>query len=89
MSRLTYYLPDHGETPKDACELKLCYEEKAKYFAENAAEYCQNYRDGWKWKWPTVFVILRDGVEAGRFNVERELVPEFIVSEIPSPAPAP
>lgn len=86
---LTYYIPEHGETPKDACELRKLYPWRSipsdpKDFAEAAAEYCQSCRDGWEWSWPVTFVVLSDGVEAARFSVEREMVPEFSAAEVRS-----
>lgn len=82
---LTYYLPDHGEKPDDAVLLPGATETKPRYFAQEAAEYCQNERDGWEWDWPTTFVVLADGLEAGRFTVAREMVPEFYAVEVRDP----
>lgn len=80
--KLTYFFPEENETPEDACELKGCTETDPRYFAQEAAEYCQNERDGWEWEWPVVFGIARDGVEVARFNIEREMVPEFYATPV-------
>lgn len=82
---LKYYIPDHGEGPEDARELKPRFEhrrvpEDPEHFVEEAAEYCQSHRDGWEWSWPVVFVVLNGDTEAGRFEVHREFEPTFSAS---------
>jgi hypothetical protein len=79
---LTYYIPELGEEPEDARELKQPYSWRAvpddpEDFARDAADYCHSFRDGWEWHWPKTFVILKDGAEVDRFEVDRETVPEF------------
>ncbi len=84
---LTYYIDSHDQGPEDAQELRAdriygTVSDDPEIFAEQAAEYCQNYRDGWEWRWPENFVVLKDGTEVGRFEVTRECVPHFHASPI-------
>ncbi len=85
--KLTYYIESRDQGPEDAQELR---EERVygkistdpEIFAVQAAEYRQDYRDGWEWAWPEVFVVLRDGQEVGRYEVSRENIPHFYASPI-------
>lgn len=83
---LKYYIPEHGEGPDDARDLlsgRNALKRQSgdpQIFAEEAAEYCQNRRDGWEWSWPVVFVILDGEKEVGRFEVHRDYDPVFSAS---------
>jgi len=82
---LTYYIPYFDERPEDARELKNTYftpSNDPETFAEQAAEYCHSNRDGWEWTWPVVFVILEDGKEVGKYEVELEYIPGFYATKI-------
>lgn len=84
---LTYYIASHDQGPEDAQELRSdriygSVSDDPETFAEQAAEYCQNYRDGWEWTWPEIFVVLKDGEEVGRFEVAREAVPHFYATKV-------
>jgi len=76
---LKYYIDSHGQGPEDAQVMRAnCFHgtisDDPETFACQVAEYCYPYREGFKCKWPKTFVILKDGVEVGRFVLMRECV---------------
>lgn len=93
-SKLKYYIDDR-DNDTDAQHLTRKWDwqnnfsEDPEQFAVQAAEYCQDHRDGWEWEWPKVFVILDGNEEVGRFEVTREYAPEFYATEVTRPGPKP
>ena len=79
-----YYIPDHGETPQDAVELPKNYIGYTwRYMAEVAAQDHHDGHGGWESTWPITFVLLNEkDQEMGRFEVERESVPQFHATEV-------
>jgi hypothetical protein len=87
---MKFYIEDHGEGPEDAREIPsnkapypFCEKNKInqvadpRIYAELAAEYCHNHRDGWEWCWPITFTIVSDDGTEANVEVERENVPQF------------
>jgi hypothetical protein len=77
---IRYYLPELGEGPEDAHELKNPphYLSNA---AEEAAEHFHSKRSGWECSWPLQFNIIDDTGKEHRFFVDRESVPQFRATE--------
>lgn len=78
---MQYYLPELGEGPEDATEIK-----DPPYYlsnvAEEAAEHFHSKRDGWECSWPLQFTIIDDAGQEHRFIVDRESVPQFRAAQM-------
>lgn len=73
----SFSVPGISDTPRS-----LFVDENRKVWdAEDAAELCaEQYfyeSDGWEDDWPLQFVVVRDGSEPQRWEIEREDVPQF------------
>lgn len=84
---LTYYIESHDQGPEDAQELRADrvygrISDDPETFAEQAAEYCHSFRDGWEWTWPEIFVVLKDGTEVARYEIAREHIPSFSATKV-------
>lgn len=77
-----YYLPDHGQGAEDSYQIESNNEpEFLEYVAQDAAMDYHNNHDGWESSWPLDFIILdEEGRELGRFEIDREYDPCFVVS---------
>lgn len=76
---MKFYIPDHGETAADAREFPYGSGGGCTVWAAQVAADFYHAHGGWEATWPIVFVIIDEGTER-RFNVEREMVPEFIAT---------
>lgn len=82
--RYKYYIEDDGEEAKDAHEFESCFhEDEGAWIAEEAARHYHDDCDGWEASWPIAFTILdAAGKLIGRYEVEREHVPQFRAEEV-------
>jgi len=79
-----YILPEHGEEyPTDALEFTASHVSH-EYIAEDAAEWFHHNNDGWDYDWPVVIEIFKNAKSLGKFDVERESVPQFNATPIKS-----
>jgi hypothetical protein len=58
-------------------------EEDGDWLAEQAAENYHQKHDGWESSWPITFIIRKeDGSEIGRYEVDREIAPQFFARKV-------
>jgi hypothetical protein len=56
--------------------------ENGREAAEAYASYAHSHRDGWESSWPLRFRVRLEDGSTQDFEVEREMVPEFIAREV-------
>jgi hypothetical protein len=83
---MRYYIKDDGETAEDARELPKAatgaWAGDCAGFAEEAAQYVFDNRDGWERSWPIIFTVIDDaGVELD-FLVGMEAIPSFSATPV-------
>lgn len=79
---MKYYVPEHGEGPKDAEEVteEMYGDPLHDHFtAEAIAEWGHHYRDWWEASWPITICLIdeEDGGTVSAWSVTRVDVPEF------------
>ena len=70
--------------PEEDHEFKSNFsDDDGDWLAEVAAENYHQKHDGWESSWPITFIIRReDGSEIGRYEVERETVPQISARKV-------
>jgi hypothetical protein len=58
------------------------HETGLRILAQQAADDYHHEHDGWESSWPLVFVLYHEGRELGKFDVERETVPQFVAKRV-------
>ena len=79
MSKLSFWIKDHGESYDDAEEFDVkWFDGEIEGAASEYAEYYHDNRDGWESSWPIVFSLADEtGKYLGDVSVDRESVPHF------------
>lgn len=75
---MKYYIPAHGETAKDAEDIKGADDvTNPERYAMLASLHCFSEHDGWEWEWPIEMIIIDENGVEHCFEVEREFDPVF------------
>jgi len=78
-----YGVQEHDADFDNAYEIESVWVSDIEHVAKQAAENYHSNHDGWECSWPLTFIIWDlEGIELGRFSVDRDYDPIFYARQI-------